>query len=310
MKNNEITPAITVFTATYNRGYKISALYKSLLEQTYQDFEWIIVDDGSTDATNQIISEFRKQSKLNIQYYYKENEGKHIAINYGAERAKGKWYFIVDSDDILVPTALQTIQHYCLQIEDNQDFAGVAGLRANRNGDVWGSDTARKDSKKTNDMASPEKEYIDATPITYRYGLKIKGDKAEVIKTKILRNYQFPSFPGEKFMPERFLWYSLSKDKYQLRWFNKVIYITEYLEDGLTKNGRQMARESCRSRSWVDHYSLGMKGIPIIHRYKYAINALRYGRLSGRTWRQLFADSHHKLFYLSALPLAIILRIK
>lgn len=308
MRNSEITPVITIFTATYNRGYKISDLYESLLVQTYQDFEWIIVDDGSTDDTNKIVSEFIKQNKLNLQYYYKENEGKHVAINYGVQRAKGKWFFMVDSDDALVPTALQTILYYSNQIEDKHDFAGVAGLKANRNGDVWGMDSIRNIVGTDVDLFG--KEYTDATPIKYRYQLKIKGDKAEVVKTDVLRNYQFPSFPGEKFMPERFLWYSLSQDNYQFRWFNKVIYIAEYLEDGLTKNGRNLARESCWSRSWVDHYSLGMKGIPMIDRYKYAINALRYGRLSGRTWRQLFADSNHKLFYLSALPLAIILRIK
>ena len=122
---------ITVFTPTYNRSYLINELFNSLMSQTYKNFEWLIVDDGSTDDTEQVINKLIEKAEFNIRYFKKENEGKHIAINYGAKRASGEWFFIVDSDDKLVKDSLLLVSKYCLQIEENHKYAGVVGLRGN-----------------------------------------------------------------------------------------------------------------------------------------------------------------------------------
>ena len=97
---------ITIFTPTYNRAYKLSDLYESLLQQTCFDFEWLIIDDGSTDNTRDLIETFDANGKFPIRYFYKQNEGKQVAINYAAKEAQGEWVFIVDSDDMLTTDAV------------------------------------------------------------------------------------------------------------------------------------------------------------------------------------------------------------
>lgn len=122
-------PKITVFTPTYNRGKLLYRVYESLQKQTYKDFEWVIVDDGSTDETERIVTELKNEAKFSIIYKKKKNEGKHIAINEGCRLARGEWFFIVDSDDYLTDDALDTVNYYSNEIRDKSDFAGVVGLR-------------------------------------------------------------------------------------------------------------------------------------------------------------------------------------
>ena len=101
---------ITVFTPTYNRGYIIENLYHSLQKQTFQDFEWIVIDDGSTDDTASQFEKYKlEENFFPIIYERVENGGKHRAINLGMKKARGDLFFIVDSDDYLTETALEKI---------------------------------------------------------------------------------------------------------------------------------------------------------------------------------------------------------
>ena len=80
---------ITIFTPTYNRGYTLERLYESLCRQTRKDFEWVVVDDGSTDNTKQMVDRWRRTNRFPIRYIYQENRGKPSAHNLGAENAQG-----------------------------------------------------------------------------------------------------------------------------------------------------------------------------------------------------------------------------
>ena len=84
---------ITLFTPTYNRVHLLSRLYNSILMQDVIDVEWLIVDDGSIDDTEALIENFKKESIINIRYYKKSNGGKHTAINFGLQYAKGELFF-------------------------------------------------------------------------------------------------------------------------------------------------------------------------------------------------------------------------
>ena len=99
---------ITVFTPTYNRAYILPKLYESLKKQTCMNFEWLIIDDGSTDDTSEVVKTF-KTDKFPILYYYKKNGGKHTAMNYSHPYINGDLLFIVDSDDVLTNDAIETI---------------------------------------------------------------------------------------------------------------------------------------------------------------------------------------------------------
>lgn len=211
---------ITLFTPTYNRAHLLSRLYNSILMQDVIDVEWLIVDDGSIDDTEALIENFKKESIINIRYYKKSNGGKHTAINFGLQYAKGELFFIIDSDDVLAENALKIIKTHYQSIKNNDKICGIVGLS----------------------------QYIDKQEIVGDYFLKndwevsfadiylkyhLKGDKSVAFKTEVLQQYPFPEKQGVRFVFEAVVWHELSK-KYKVLAINEVIQKKEYLQDGLT----------------------------------------------------------------------------
>lgn len=119
---------VTIFTPTYNREKELSALYKSLLTQTDTDFEWVIVDDGSTDSTEELIGNLKKENLIKIIYDKQENSGKSMAHNRGAELAKGEAFICVDSDDYLKNDAVEKIKLNYEKIRNNEECCGFGFL--------------------------------------------------------------------------------------------------------------------------------------------------------------------------------------
>ncbi len=213
---------ITILTPAYNRGYILHEAFQSLCAQTNFDFEWIVVDDGSLDNTQELVQEWMEQgTPFPLIYFKQENGGKHRAINRGVKLSTCEYLLILDSDDFLEPDAVEWIHQWIATIDGKDGFAGVAGLRG------W--------KEKNEPIGSfMESDFIDATNLE-RKKLCLDGDKAEVYKTEILRKYPFPEFEGENFLRESAVWDAIARDGYQMRWFNKIIYRCEYLEDGLTQ---------------------------------------------------------------------------
>src|SRR5690554_1545966 len=117
---------LTVFTPTYNRGYIIEKLYESLNHQTNKNFEWLVIDDGSTDDTSKIFDKIlKKDHEYQIRYIKKENGGKHTAANLALDLAEGEIFFVVDSDDVLTANAVERVFYYYNQIKDDSSFCGV-----------------------------------------------------------------------------------------------------------------------------------------------------------------------------------------
>lgn len=212
-------PTITIFTPTYNRARTLTRLYESLLCQTSTNFEWLIVDDGSTDNTEDIITQFQTNSSFAVVYYRQLNYGKHIAINRGLDIAKGELFFIVDSDDWLRDNAVERIVFHYTQIKGNNQFAGVCGLKVFENGEKVGGEC--------------DFGVLECNSLDFRYKFHVKGDMAEVFITDILRKFRFPTTLGEKFCPEALVWNKIAIH-YKLRYFYEKIYFCEYLPDGLT----------------------------------------------------------------------------
>ena len=131
---------LTIVTPTYNRRHKISDLYKSLQSQTLLDFEWIIIDDGSEDNTSEIVKQWIENSEFRIRYFYKENGGKHTAINYALKIIETELTFIVDSDDILTEDAVETILRYHNRYSEEQQLCGYSFLRAYPDGKINGKE--------------------------------------------------------------------------------------------------------------------------------------------------------------------------
>lgn len=235
---------ITVFTPAYNRGYIIEKLYRSLQRQTFRDFEWIVVDDGSTDDTQERFDSFMKEENdFSIRFVRVANGGKHRAINLGVEMAKGELFYIVDSDDYVTDDALEVIDRSEKTIipEEKAGFAGVCGLRGYDENRIIGKTF-------TGDC-------LDIT-VLERAENGISGDKAEVFYTKILRKYPFPTFEGENFITECVVWDKIAADGYKLRFFNTIVIICNYLPDGLTAQGEQAFRKNPKGWGLYIHQSV------------------------------------------------------
>ena len=209
---------ISIFTPTYNRAYTLGALYESLRKQTCQDFEWIIVDDGSTDNTEELCRGFYSYL-FPIHYFKIPNHGKHIAINFEIQKALGEWFFIVDSDDQLPEHSIENIKKESEKISDKKDIAVLCGMKFYKNGERVGGNLNFKE--------------IDCSALDFRYKYHIKGDAAEAIRTTVIKKYPFPEFDDERFCPEALLFNRIAR-KYKTHYFNKNVYLCEYLTDGLS----------------------------------------------------------------------------
>ncbi len=212
---------LTIFTPTYNRKYVLQLLYDSLCSQTCMDFEWLVVDDGSVDGTEDLFADWQSNVDFPVRYYKTVNGGKHRAINKAVELAHGEWFFIVDSDDYLFDgSVVEKIFRYIDEIEGEPDYCAVVGLRINKYGDVIGTPC--------------QYQILDTDFLSYRVKLGIKGDRAEIIRTSIMREFPFPEFQGEKFISEAVVWNRMAQ-KYRARYVNEKMVVCEYLPDGLTR---------------------------------------------------------------------------
>lgn len=207
-----MTYTFTVFTPTYNRAHTLHRVYESLLKQTFTDFEWLIVDDGSTDHTTELIASW--QAPFPIRYIYKENGGKHTAFNRGVQEAAGELFLTFDSDDSCTPEALQVFNDVWQGIEDREKFAGVTALCMDESGEVVG------------DMFTHDVH--DATYLEDKYVYKIKGEKWGFQRTDVLKQFPFPEPEGLKLVSEGYVWARISGE-YLTRYVNKClrVYHTE-----------------------------------------------------------------------------------
>lgn len=203
--------SITVFTATYNRRDKLLRAYNSLKNQTIMDFEWLIIDDGSTDDTACLIESLKENSPFTIRYYWKENGGRHTAVNYSYDKLTTKYVVTLDSDDELVPDAIEKMIRIWSEIPkaDYNRFWCVSG---------------REISASTGEIVG--KLYPDG--INNLHGrdqrkklLKIDGEKHCCRKVEILTKYKFPEYPDVKFVSENTVWEQINR-KYDQYCTNEV----------------------------------------------------------------------------------------
>lgn len=211
---------ITVFTPAYNRAKELVQLYESLLTQTFTDYEWLIVDDGSKDNTREVVAGMIAENKIRIRYIYQENQGKSKAVNHGIDEAAGELFFCIDSDDFFLPDVLGRVNEEYLKIKDDPKIAGLGFLHHHTGTtDVVGT-------------PFPEDGMVDTYFNIYNLH-KVTGDKQLIFKTSVMREFKFPEYEGEKFVPEALVFNRISQ-KYTMRFFNTAIVYKEYLASGYT----------------------------------------------------------------------------
>ena len=252
---------ITILTPTFNRAHLLPRLFESLTHQTDFNFEWLVMDDGSTDGTSDLFAgKTFLSAPFPIRYYRQENGGKHCALNAGVKQAKGDFIFIADSDDWLLPQSVAIVGLHTSAIADDNTFAGVAGL------DVF-------DDERIVGTGLPQ-DIIDCNAMDIRYRYHVDGDLKEVFKTTVLQEFPFPEIQDEKFCPEQLVWFRIAQ-KYKLRYFNTPIYVAEYQSNGITASIIRVRMLAPQATCMMYAEMLAYK-IPFKEKIKAAINFWRF----------------------------------
>ncbi|RTY92294.1 glycosyltransferase family A protein [Flavobacterium sp. GT3R68] len=221
---------LTVFTPTYNRAYCLNQVYESLLRQTSTNFIWLIIDDGSTDNTRELVQSWINESKIEIQYCYKENGGMHTGHNKAYELIKTEFNVCIDSDDFMPDNAVETIVKETQDL--SQEYAGIIGLDADKNGNIIGT------------KIPSQLTHCKLNELYTKYG--VQGDKKLVYRTDVVKKYPaYPEFRGEKFVPLDYKCLLIDQ-AYDLKPVNEVFCIVEYQPDGSTLNIFRQYRKNPR----------------------------------------------------------------
>ncbi len=225
---------LSIHTATYNRAHTLPRVYESLKKQTCSDFEWFVTDNGSTDHTADLFAKWEKESNpFMIHYHRIEERGIPRALNYGVNHISGKYFFMLDSDDELLPDAVEEILKGIREIDNLEKCVGVGFVRIHRNGQpikgIW---------PRTNEAG-----FVDCTNLE-RAKYDLDADMCEAYKTEIIRRYPFPVWGDEIYAPEQLCFDRMALDGYYLRWYRKAIYLCEYLEDGQTVGNWNLFKEN------------------------------------------------------------------
>mgnify|MGYP000318435424 CR=1 FL=1 len=219
----------TVFTPTYNRAHTLGRVYESLRAQTFKDFEWVIVDDGSTDGTPDLVAGWKDLAEFPIRYFRKPNQGKHTAFNQGVREARGRLFLSLDSDDSCHPQALERFWHHWQSIptDARPGFAALTALCEDESGKIVGQ------------LYPSDIFDSDSSEIKHRY--KVEGEKWGFIRTDILRQFPYPEPPGVTYVPESVVWIPIAA-RYKTRFVNEPLRIyhstagNQYTGSGLKRS--------------------------------------------------------------------------
>jgi len=250
----------TVLTPTYNRAHTLQRLYQGLCAQTFRDFEWVIVDDGSTDSTKEIVSGWRPF--FPVRYFRKQNGGKHTAMNLGVAEAQGELVAFVDSDDCPVPRALERFDYRWHQIPDPAGFSTCTALTCTPDGTPRGKPFPG--------------EFVDAFSFSDQYSHRGAIDRWGVSRTDILREFPFPE--GERFVPEGLVWNRMSR-KYFTRFFNEPLLMVYASSDGLSRKMADLRASSPRA-TLMYYRELVLSSAPIAARLRGAVNLCRFATIA------------------------------
>lgn len=211
---------LTVITTTYNRAYCLHQVYESLLRQTSGDFLWMIVDDGSTDNTREMVNRWIIENKIEVVYYYKENGGMHTARNYAYERVETELNVIIDSDDWMTNDAVEIILD-CWKKNKSTKYYGIISHNVSIDGKMIGTGFPQGVPSST------------LTELFGKYG--VRGDKKLILRSDLSREYPYPEFPGEKFFPASYKYKYLDL-QYQLLVLDAFTCVVDCNDNSMTRD--------------------------------------------------------------------------
>ena len=279
---------LTVFTPTYNRAYILNQCYESLVRQSCKDFIWLIIDDGSTDNTKELVEEWMKNdNKFEIRYHYKKNGGMHTGHNAAYELIDTELNVCIDSDDFMPDNAVELIVDFWSKYGSDR-YSGIVSLDNDDKGNIIGTKLPNKKSIKLCDF----------------YDMGGKGDKNLIYRTDIMKKYPpYPEFQGEKFVPLDYK-YLLADQEYDLLILNEPTCTVEYMEDGSSRNMFRQYYKNPRGFSFMRKVHM-VYDKKFINKFKSCIHYVS-GSLIIKN-RKFLVESPKKFMTLLAYPFGCIL---
>ncbi|MFC3884773.1 glycosyltransferase family 2 protein [Bacillus songklensis] len=282
---------LTVFTPTYNRAYTLHKCYESLKRQSCKDFIWLIVDDGSTDNTKELVASWISSGSVPIRYHYQDNQGMHGAHNTAYELIDTELNVCIDSDDYMADDAVEKIISFWSKYGNNK-YAGIVGLDATPDRQIIGTKIPGE---------------LRESTLSNLYGkYKVKGDKKLVYRSELTKKTPpYPLFPGEKYCPLSYK-YILIDQEHPLLIMNEILCHVEYLPDGSSMNIINQYKRNPRGFSFFR--KVAMKYAPSFkERFRECIHYVS-SSLMLKNYKYLF-DSPCKLTTLAATPFGVLLYI-
>ena len=279
---------LTIFTPAYNRAYTLHLGYEALLRQTCQDFEWLIIDDGSTDNTEELIRRWQaEETRFQIRYCYKENGGLHTGYNKAVELARTELFVCIDSDDWMPDDAIEKIERIWSQVA-LKGFAGIMGIDRYEDGRCVGG----MFPENVHEMFLYEKL------TTY----KIPGDKKMIHRTDLLKKVApMPTFQGEKFFNPSYMMYQLDQFG-KLYVTNECFCIVDYQPDGMSSNFYKQLRNSPRSFAETRKLYLSFPDISPAFKLRHSIHYVSNCLTAKRLWQGIKESVFPGYTLLALLP--------
>jgi len=268
----------TLLTPTYNRAPYVERVYKGLCAQTFHDFEWVIIDDGSADNTRELVATWKPF--FPIRYYWKPNGGKHTAVNMGVTKAEGEFIVMMDSDEQPVPYMLERFDYHWKQIPNPERFSTLVALLFSEDGVTVLGDRFPQ-------------EVFDVFDIGEALKLA-KCDLGGIVRTDLFKKFLYPEFKNERYMAEGVVWNRLMR-RYGSRYVNEPLKLAGYAPGGLGRSGD--LRYSNPKGAVVYNAELAFsRKIPLRVRTKAAVTAVYFSMVAvGREIKLFFSRGGKKI---------------
>ena len=285
--------SITVFTPSYNRAKLLPRCYESMKRQTCKDFIWMIIDDGSTDGTKELVAQWLVSDEgFRIEYYFKENGGLHTAYNEAIAHIETPLSVCIDSDDYMPDDAVEKILTFWRKYGSDQ-YAGIVGLDCFINGAVIG------------DLLPNQKSVNLIDLLTGKYHIR-NGDRTNVVRTELYKKYSpMKSYPGEKNYNPHYLHLQISRE-YDFLVLNENLRFVEYQEGGMSNSILRQYKNSPNSFADIRVLYLSFPGTSLKFRFRHSVHLVSSCYLSGKLTDAIHR-SPHKFITAFSMPMGIIL---
>ncbi|MBT2642217.1 glycosyltransferase family 2 protein [Bacillus sp. ISL-41] len=282
-------PQLTVFTPTYNRAYILHKCYESLKRQSSQDFIWLIIDDGSTDNTEDLVRNWIAEGAISIRYIRQENQGMHGAHNTAYNLIDTELNVCIDSDDYLPDDAVEKINTFWTE-NGSKNVGGIVGLDIDNRGEIIG--TELPSYLKTSTLFN----------LYHKHG--VKGDKKLVYRSELTKKYPYPIYHNEKLVPLSYKYFMLDQE-YSILLMNEALCCVEYLPDGSSRNILPQYINSPNGFRFYRMEMMKLSNTSLLFKFKQAVHYVSSSIFAER--KVVLKHSPLKLLTFLAVPFGIAL---